>query len=162
MTDYRKVRTLPDFQYRGARSSVALHAEQLGLFLEVWKKAKAAGVVLPADKDPDYASLEALLKHVFRWSRTYMVWMCEQLGMPDPDIDPVPDVGSIESEADRFLGMVLKAWKAPLSDIPENRFFKEIFTSPWGVPYCVDAMLEHAVMHPVKHRFQLEELMGER
>jgi hypothetical protein len=24
---------------------------------------------------------------------------------------------------------------------------------------CIDAMLEHAVMHPIRHAFQLEELM---
>jgi hypothetical protein len=27
-------------------------------------------------------------------------------------------------------------------------------------PYSIDAMLEHAVMHPIRHSYQLEELMA--
>jgi hypothetical protein len=27
------------------------------------------------------------------------------------------------------------------------------------VTYTIDAMLEHAVMHPIRHTFQLEELV---
>ena len=28
--------------------------------------------------------------------------------------------------------------------------------------YCIDAMLEHAVMHPIRHAFQLDELIKDR
>jgi hypothetical protein len=27
---------------------------------------------------------------------------------------------------------------------------------------CIESMLEHAVLHPMRHRFQLEELMEAR
>jgi hypothetical protein len=43
-----------------------------------------------------------------------------------------------------------------------EEFSKPVYSSRWGVNYCVDAMLEHAVMHPERHRFQLLELMGAR
>ena len=32
----------------------------------------------------------------------------------------------------------------------------------WGSPYSINAMLEHAVMHPIRHRFQLENLLREQ
>ena len=35
----------------------------------------------------------------------------------------------------------------------------DIYTSRWGEPYTVEQMLEHAVVHPMRHRIQLERLM---
>jgi len=141
---------------------VVLHEEQLRRFLETWKIAKTSGVGLPEGDDPDYASLEALLGHVFRWSRTYLLWICEQLELPDPGVKTVPDNNVIDVEAAGYLDEVLLAWRSPLRDIEKVRFFKPEYVAPWGVKYSVEAMLEHAVMHPVRHRFQLEELLGKR
>jgi hypothetical protein len=36
------------------------------------------------------------------------------------------------------------------------------YRSRWQTLYSIDAMLEHAVMHPIRHAFQLEELMRQR
>jgi hypothetical protein len=33
------------------------------------------------------------------------------------------------------------------------------YTSRWGQEYTIGAMLEHAVMHPMRHAFHLDELM---
>ena len=82
-----------EFRYRGAGVMVALHEEQMRRFLETWRTAKASGASLPTVDDPDYASFDALLGHVFRWARTYLHWICKQLGLPDPGIKPVPTVG---------------------------------------------------------------------
>ena len=38
--------------------------------------------------------------------------------------------------------------------------FDEEHLSRWKVTYCIDGMLEHAVMHPIRHRVQLEALLG--
>ena len=29
----------------------------------------------------------------------------------------------------------------------------------WQTRYCIDSMLEHAVMHAIRHAFQLDELL---
>ena len=150
------------YRYRGAAVLVALHAEHLRLFLETWRAAKASGARLPVVEDPDYASLEALLVHVFRWARTYMIWVCEQLELPGPEFGPVPTPEAVEVEAPRYLEELLDGWQRPLCDVEESRFFRPEFTAPWGVQYSIEAMLEHAVMHPMRHRFQLEELMGKK
>ncbi len=151
---------LSKYKYRGARASIVLHEVQLNKFIEVWKRAKSSGVSLPVVDDPDYASYGALLEHVFRSARRYMMWACEQLDLPQPKIKPVPK--SFEAEVEPYALHLLEEWRVPLQSVPEKRFFDQEYASPWGVLYCVDAMLEHAVMHPTKHRFQLEELIGER
>jgi len=149
---------LPDYNYRGARAMVLLHDRYLREFADVWREAKQAGLRLPQVEDPDYQSLDHLLRHVLRAARGYMTWMCEVLSLPDPQIRSTPDTDQIEAELDAYLDHVLEEWRTPLADVPEQRF-EETYNSRWGTLYSIDAMMEHAVMHPIRHTFQLKELM---
>lgn len=147
------------FKYRGARAMILLHEEELRRFVDTWRRAKASGVKLPKTDDPDYASYDSLLRHVLGASRGYLTWSCEKLGLPDPAVEPAPDAGVIDAHCDRYLAHLLSRWRDPLKDVSEERFNLPEYPSRWRVLYCVDAMLEHAVMHPIRHRFQLEELL---
>jgi hypothetical protein len=79
--------------------------------------------------------------------------------LPDPGIDLVPEVEHVEQEADVFLTHLIEKWRLPLCDLPEERFFDRVYTSRWEVEYCIEAMLEHAVMHPIRHEFQIINLI---
>ena len=138
---------------------VLLHEQHLRQCLEAWKQAKAANVKLPETDDEHYQSLETLLQHILRSAGNYMVGICKNLGLTDPGIKPVPDVGTVEADADRYLEHVLARWRLPLAEVTDDRLEPppELYTP--GMPYWVDAMLEHAVMHPIRHEFQLRELM---
>jgi len=127
-------------------------------FLPVWREAVRRGVRLPATDDPDYASHHALLHHVFRASRGYMTWLCERLELPDPGIEAAPPPDVVERDADRYLEHLLERWRAPLADVDEVRL-QPIFKARWGADISGESMLEHAVVHPLRHRFQLEELL---
>lgn len=151
---------LPQYVYRGARTLILLHERELRKFLEVWRRAKAANITLPATDDPDYASLDHLLHHVLRAARGYMTWMCEKLELPDLDISAAPPVDVVAQDANCFLEHLLEKWREPLAVVPEEKFHRPCYPSRWGVDYCLDAMLEHAVTHPMRHAFQLEELLA--
>lgn len=151
---------LPPYGYAGARAMVILHDRHLRSFVECWKRAKKSPLVLPVTDDPDYASLETLLVHLCRAARGYMVWMCEMLQLPDPAIRQAPGVETIESEIDAYIDHLTQQWRTPLAEVPEERFGHPEYASRWKVLYCIDAMLEHAVMHPIRHEFQLERLLG--
>ena len=148
-----------DYASRGVRALVQLHETHLRAFLQTWKRAQAAGVELPETDDPSYESREALLRHVLRAARGYMTWACDQLSLAAPDIGPTPEVDRIEADADAYLEEVVAGWRDPLRGVEEKALHAPLYTSRWGVDYCIDAMLEHAVMHPIRHAFQLEELM---
>jgi len=150
---------LPEYAYNGARVLVELHAAEMQKFVATWREAKAAGVALPETSDPSYASHEELLRHVVRAARGYMTWMCSVLGLPDPGIEPVPEADVLPDQLDAYLGHVLDGWREPLAGVAPERFDEE-HKARWKVTYCVDSMLEHAVMHPIRHRVQLEALMG--
>jgi len=151
---------LPEYKYNGARSLVLLHEQYLGSFVQTWKQAKEKGVNLPKTDDPSYVTMQALLRHILRAARGYMTWMCEKLELPDPQIDKTPLDEEIEASADSYLEHVIEGWKLPLANIPQEKF-NSVFKSRWGVEYCIDSMLEHAVMHPLRHEFQLKNLIDD-
>jgi hypothetical protein len=156
----RTMTHLAGYRYRGARALVLLHERELRAFLATFRRAQAWGVTLPETADPHYASLAALLRHVLGAAAGYLRWTTKVLELPDPGVDPVPPIEAIDAEAEAYLEHVLDRWWTPLHDVPEERF-EVAFPSNWRTPYSVDAMLEHAVVHPMRHAFQLEELMGE-
>jgi hypothetical protein len=85
--------------------------------------------------------------------------MCEKLALLDPGIESAPPPERAQMEADQYLEHVLARWREPLAKVPEERF-DEVYPSRWKTVYCIDAMLEHAVCHPLRHMFQLQELMA--
>lgn len=148
------------YRYGGARALVALHETYLREFLEVWRRADAADLTLPASSDPNYASREALLAHVLGCAARYLTWLCGQLGVEVPVLEEYPEPVGLAARADGCLEAVLAAWRGPLLELTEDQAYAPAYTSRWGTPYCLDAMLEHAVMHPIRHAHQLRELMA--
>jgi uncharacterized damage-inducible protein DinB len=150
------------YRFGGARALVALHDQHLREFLEVWRRAREAEVTLPAASDPNYASLETLLAHVLKSAAGYLAWICRQLELPKPRFPELPSIEELPHRAREYAEAVLEAWQAPLRELTEEQAYLPDFPSPWESRYCIDAMLEHAVMHPVRHAHQLRELMAAR
>jgi len=152
-----------EWTHRGARALVRLHERELRAFLDVWRAAEAVGLELPPSDDPNYASRAALLRHVLNAARGYLTWVCEVLGRPAPDLPATPAVDDVAQRADAYVEALVTAWNGPsLRHSTEHDFDHTTAAASWGPVYCVDAMLEHAVMHPARHRFQLEELLAAR
>lgn len=147
------------YKYNGAKALVELHEIHIKAFYRTWKKAKEIGIKLPATDDQYYKSLDTLLYHVLRSARGYMVWMCKQLDLPDPQINEAPSPELVEENAEKFIEHLIERWNIPLRNVEPERFEDIAYKSNWGVDYCIDAMLEHAVMHPIRHKFQLENLI---
>jgi hypothetical protein len=152
----------PQYRCRAVRALVLLHDENLRRFVHIWRLALANAVSLPSTDDPNYASLDELGHHVLHAAGNYMVWMCEMLTLPDPGIRDAPDAAAIIRDAEEYMEHVLERWRAPLSGVPDERLETPEYTSPWRTRYSIDSMLEHAVMHPIRHAFQLGELIRNR
>ena len=151
--------SLKKYKYNGARSLILLHEKHLLSCLLTWREAKKIGVILPETDDKNYESLDTLLRHILRAARNYMIWICIKLNLPDPKIEKEPEPELIEMKANEYVSHLIEKWRLPLSEIPEEKFYSPTYTSNWGVEYCIDAMLEHAVMHPIRHEFQLQNLI---
>lgn len=151
----------PDhFEYGGARTLCRLHEQRMVSFVKTWQEARGKGVTLPATKDPSYESLETLLHHVLSASIGYMTWCCEVLGLPDPGMPDLPAADALAKDPMPYAEGILDRWRSPLAGIKIKQFYVGEHESKWRTKYCIDAMLEHAVMHPTRHEFQLHELMN--
>jgi hypothetical protein len=149
------------YRYGGARALVRLHERHMWEFWATWCEARDAQVRLPDTPDPHYASLDVLLHHALQASRGYLQWMCEQLELPDPGIDPAPPAERAREEAAAYLSHLLARWRTPLSGVEPEAFRDR--TYPLRITATtVEAMLEHAVMHPIRHSFQLRNLLAEQ
>jgi len=157
------VSELNNFEHRGARALILLHEEHFRECLRLWKEAKAAGIEFPETTDADYQSLETLLVHILGSARGYMLWICEQLELPDPEIRTLPEVVDIEAEADDYLEHLLERWRLPLANIEEEKFYHPEYLANEGMQHlCIDVMVEHALVHPIRHAFQLKELIKQQ
>jgi uncharacterized damage-inducible protein DinB len=150
----------PEYAWAGARALVTLHERSLREFLEVWRRADAADLALPETDDPSYASREILLVHVMACAAGYLTWICKNLELPSPALEARPEVEGFPARVDDYLQAVLTAWDTSLRTVRFEQSDEQTFLSRWGVPYSVDAMLEHAVMHPIRHSLQLQNLMA--
>ena len=129
-------------------------------FVHTWRQAVAVPVSLAQTADPNYASLDALGRHVLRSAGGYLVWICEVLGLPDPGVRPAPDASDMVREADGYLEHVLERWRGEsLRQIADDQLETPEYPSDWQTRYSIDSMFEHAVMHPIRHAFQLDELI---
>ena len=146
------------YRYGGARALVRLHERHLWEFWATWCEARSAQVQLPETDDLNYASLDVLLHHVLACARGYLQSMCTQLQLPDPAIDPPPPAERAPAEAAGYLSHLLARWRTPLRDVPREAFRRPV---PQALTAAtVEAMLEHAVMHPIRHSFQLRNLLA--
>ena len=148
------------YSSRAVRAMVLLHEEHLRRFVQTWRLAMSVPVILSPTRDPNYASLGGLGRHVLSAAGGYLVWMCEVLRFPDPGVRPAPDAIAIVGDADGYTEHVLERWGAEaLRKISDEQLETPEYPSRWGTRYCIDSMLEHAVMHPIRHAFQLDELI---
>ncbi len=151
------------YRSRAVRALVLLHEEHLRRFVQTWRLALATSVSLPSTDDPAYSSLGALGRHVLNAAGEDLVWMCEVLTLPDPGIRPAPDATAMVRDADDYMDHVLERWRgAPLREVSNEQLETPEYPSRWQTRYCIDSMLEHAVMHPIRHAFQLDELIKDR
>lgn len=150
--------TQSSYRYAGAAAMVELHEKEMRSFVRVWTQARGDGVPLPKTEDESYASYEALLRHVLDAAQSYMRWVCRSLELKAPDFAELPE--PVEAgEMAAFLDRMLAAWGAPLVDLDEEKFYRPNYPSS-GEGLCLELMLEHAIVHPMRHRLQLERLMA--
>jgi len=156
----KTVSELQNYKYRAARALLILQEYGLQRFLEGWRKAKTQGVSLPVTDNPAFQSFEYLLRHVLEVAQSNMVWICEKLRLPDPNIKEPPDVLVIDKEADWYLVYLIEKLREPLAGVEPAKFYDVTYETRWKEQYTVHMMLEHLVCHAFRHVLQIEELLA--
>ena len=149
------------FKSNAVRSLVELHEVELNRFFDTWLTFRGSGIALPATEDPNYASPDHLGGHVLRAARNYLTWIGSCVTRPVTDVDLDNDTVSVAAKGRLFLDEVLGAWRRHLASLEDRELSPAVYKSRWDEDYSVEQMLEHAVVHPMRHRLQLERLMRE-
>jgi uncharacterized damage-inducible protein DinB len=148
------------FRSRAVRSLVELHEREIQTFLEVWRRFVAADLPMPeAHGDESYASRERLAGHVLMSSRGYLTRIGEWVGRPVNDVDGSQDPLEIAGRATEFAEHVASAYRRHLAEISNEEVEQQIHRTRWGELMSVENLLEHAVVHPMRHRIQLERIL---
>ena len=150
-----------EFQSRAVRSLVELHEVEMRAFLDTWKRFAAAGRPMPESHgDEDYASIERLGGHVLQAARGYLVRAGEWLGRPATDLDMTEDASAIAPRAGAFLDALLAAYRRHLASVTDAELEPQVHRTRRGDLLSVELLLEHAVVHPMRHRIQLERILA--
>ncbi len=150
------------FKSNAVRSCVELHEIEINRFFTTWEAFCASEVQLPKTSDPSYETPEHVGGHVLRAARNYLTWIGACVKRPAADLDPENDLVRIARKGRVFLDEVLAGWRRHLSELEDSELAPATYKSRWGEDYNIEQMLEHAVVHPMRHRIQLERLMSLR
>jgi uncharacterized damage-inducible protein DinB len=129
-------------------------------FLDVWQRFEASGLPLPeAHGDASYESRERLIGHVLMAARGYLTRIGEWVGRPVTDVDASQDPHDVARRPKEFAENVLAAYRRNLAEITPEEVEPQVHRTRWGELMSVDNLLEHAVVHPMRHRIQLERIL---
>ena len=149
------------FRSRAVRSLVELHEKELQGFVAIWKRFVASGKPLPeARGDADYESPERLVAHVQGSARGYLLWVWEMLEHPVEGLPLIRDASVIVPRLEAFMNETLDGWRRHLASLEDHQLAPKQYLSRWGEPHTIEQMLEHAVVHPMRHRIQLERILS--
>ena len=152
---------MDEFKSRAVQSLVELHDKELRAFVATWRRLVASGKPMPeARGDASYQSAEHLVAHVQGAARSYLLWIRLQLEKPIEDLPLTRDPAVIVPRLDAFLEETLDGWRRHLAPLEDEELAPRQYISRWGEPHTIEQMLEHAVVHPMRHRIQLERILA--
>jgi hypothetical protein len=150
-----------EFRSRAVQSLAELQAIELRGFLATWKRFTASGRPMPdARGDADYESPERLVAHVQGAARGYLLWIGDVLEQPITDLERVRDAALIVPRLEAFMEETLDGWQRHLAPLTDPQIAPKQYLTRWGDLLTVESMLEHAVVHPMRHRIQLERILA--
>ena len=152
---------MTEFRSRAVRSLVELHEPELRSFVATWRQFVASGKPMPeARGDADYESPERLVAHVQGSARSYLLWVWEVLERPIEGLPLIRDPNVIVPRLDAFMEETLDGWRRHLVPLENEQLAPKQYLSRWGEPHTIEQLLEHAVVHPMRHRIQLERILA--
>jgi uncharacterized damage-inducible protein DinB len=151
-----------EYKSRAIRNLLELHDAELRAFLATWRRYARAGVPMPeAHGDEDYESIDRLGTHVLKAARSFLVRITEWLGRPAADLDMAEEVKDLTERADEFADSLLGAYVRHLASATDEEMAAWVHKTRQGNPISIEMLLEHAVVHPMRHRVQLERILAE-
>ena len=135
--------------------------KELHELLNTVSQQELTTIVDPHTKDPDCHSIQTILTHVVSSGYGYATTIRNSLGEQNENI-PKKEL-STPTEYQRALQAMFAYNEKLFEDYPnikmnEKDTTKKILTS-WGQRFDVDQLIEHAIVHILRHRRQIERFL---
>jgi uncharacterized damage-inducible protein DinB len=117
-------------------------------------------VIDPITEDPDCRSVETITNHVVRAGYGYANYIRKQFNEPfieRRETYDVADSAKANLELDQMFAYTLYTMKNKYT-LSFNEVISNIIETRWGQNYDFDQLLEHAIVHILRHRRQIEKL----
>ena len=110
-------------------------------------------------QNEDCHSIETIMNHVVRAGRWYIKYIRESLLLESSEVrfNKFPK-DAIFGEIDKVVADTVAIFDGNWDEINEKMTSVFIDTS-WGVRYDVEQMMEHAIVHVLRHRRQIEKFV---
>ncbi len=116
-------------------------------------------VVDAQTKDEDCRSVQTIMSHVVRAVYGYADYIREQFSIASNR--PQPKLLSRQEALEQFEA-ALRYTVQTLEDkweMSDEEITRTVINSRWGVVYNVESLLEHAIVHLLRHRRQIEKFI---
>ena len=110
-------------------------------------------------KNDDCRSIETIMIHVVRAGHFYSDYVRDALSM---DFKPVQSVdvnyGNVSDKIDHMFLDTLSIFTGRWDEM--NELMNTVYINArWGIRYNIDQMFEHAIVHALRHRRQIEKFL---
>lgn len=112
--------------------------------------------------DEDCRSIQTIMRHVVRAGYGYAAYIRQGFGGPEAARAEIPPGTRLET-LDRMQEM-LRHTAATLEgkwELPDEEIMAVKMRVRWGPTYDLEQMLEHAIVHILRHRRQIERFLTE-
>jgi hypothetical protein len=114
----------------------------------------------PSD-DPDTSSVRAICIHAVGAAHRYADYIRKARGLPYTDAFRLdPDRLQVPAHVRPLLAEALKYTEGAIENFPDDQVAGLTFQVRWGPTYDTEMILEHGIVHLLRHRRQVERWSG--
>lgn len=116
-------------------------------------------VLAPDNVDENCRSIQAILGHVVSSAFSYAIYVQELRGMaiPRPGVRLRPTISAYLADLDEAFAFTLTVFEAVMEDELEEFDPEFKINARWGQIYDIEQMMEHAIVHVLRHTRQIEK-----
>lgn len=110
-------------------------------------------------ENEDCRSIETITNHVIRSGFSYANYIREWLSMNFVPVEHKPiEHAKVGDEIDRMLGYTVEIFEGRWETM-DDEMINSVIAARWGVTYNIDQLFEHAIVHVLRHRRQIEKFI---
>lgn len=155
-------KTLADYRKGAAGSMIDEYERALGELKALLSEAGAedySRIVDAETRDEDCRSIETIMDHVVGSGYAYAGYLREALSMnSEPRERKRIDRAEIGGELDKMLAYTTEIFEGRWETVDDETSNIQIKTR-WGGTYDLESLLEHAIVHVLRHRRQIEKFL---